>query len=357
VAKARTAEDFLAAIAADPDSDELRLVYADFLQEQNDPRGEFISLQIQRAMLERQGQKSSPDALKREKQLLKTHQKEWLQVFGGAFRLDDLHWERGFLSKAELKYTLPAREFQYLLDNPYLSTLSSLNVQTDSRELLPFLRQPSLKGLKILKGLKGEDATILLNEGAFPRLELVHWRYSRWGMEEPMLVNQHLESFKNAPSTLTEVQAEIVHYYRPSSLDAPDYLPLIQGPLGKNLKKISLSHSSIGAWLQLLPTLELPLTHLQIGITKWETPTLLLEKTETGWDTLTVDYGISTYSHISNVAPLFAGVPDNCLKHFTLKEGSSEKAVVAQAQAFLNFIATQPNAVLSLPKRIVGMMP
>jgi len=36
---------FLQAILDDPDNDDLRLVYADWLEERGDPRGEFIRLQ------------------------------------------------------------------------------------------------------------------------------------------------------------------------------------------------------------------------------------------------------------------------------------------------------------------------
>src|SRR5947208_9119202 len=42
---------FLAAIVDDPDDDSLRLIYADWLEEQGDPRGEFIRVQCALAQL------------------------------------------------------------------------------------------------------------------------------------------------------------------------------------------------------------------------------------------------------------------------------------------------------------------
>lgn len=44
-------EHFLQAIMADPDSDTPRLIYADWLEEQGDPRGEFIRVQCEAASL------------------------------------------------------------------------------------------------------------------------------------------------------------------------------------------------------------------------------------------------------------------------------------------------------------------
>jgi uncharacterized protein (TIGR02996 family) len=56
-------EPFLRAICADPEDDTVRLVYADWLDENGDPdRAEFIRLQIQRAQLKAGGE--SPKELK-----------------------------------------------------------------------------------------------------------------------------------------------------------------------------------------------------------------------------------------------------------------------------------------------------
>src|SRR3954451_22388779 len=41
--------DFLDAIADAPDDDDLRLIYTDWLDERDDPRGEFIRVQIELA--------------------------------------------------------------------------------------------------------------------------------------------------------------------------------------------------------------------------------------------------------------------------------------------------------------------
>ena len=63
--------ELLDAVYADPESDAARLVLADWLQENGDPRGELISLQLSRAAGTREGRA-------REKELLASGRKEWL---------------------------------------------------------------------------------------------------------------------------------------------------------------------------------------------------------------------------------------------------------------------------------------
>lgn len=83
----------LAAIYADPDDDAARLVYADFLQDRGDPRGEFITLQIGR------GDHSNSA---RERELWKKHGKQWLGSLGPIVR--DVEFRRGFLARATAKF-------------------------------------------------------------------------------------------------------------------------------------------------------------------------------------------------------------------------------------------------------------
>jgi uncharacterized protein (TIGR02996 family) len=72
---------------ADPDADEPRALYADWLTKQGDPRGEFIAL----------GLKEAADASlqKQLKALVKTHGKEWISPVRPYVRA--WTWRRGFL--------------------------------------------------------------------------------------------------------------------------------------------------------------------------------------------------------------------------------------------------------------------
>jgi uncharacterized protein (TIGR02996 family) len=69
----RNGPALLAAIYADPGSDEPRTIYADLLSGEGDPRGEFIQLQLQRAH-----GTATEAGKRRELALLKKHAKAWL---------------------------------------------------------------------------------------------------------------------------------------------------------------------------------------------------------------------------------------------------------------------------------------
>ena len=64
---------FLQVIQQTPDDDAPRLVYADWLEERGDPRGEFIRLQCRRLQLA-EGDPLRPLLLRREPK----YQQEWL---------------------------------------------------------------------------------------------------------------------------------------------------------------------------------------------------------------------------------------------------------------------------------------
>lgn len=80
---------FIDTIIANPDDDGPRLVYADWLEERGDPRGEFIRLQIQlngRKMLDESPSRhcGKENALRqRERQLLYGNEKKWLNGLPG----------------------------------------------------------------------------------------------------------------------------------------------------------------------------------------------------------------------------------------------------------------------------------
>ena len=82
----------LDAIYANPDDDAPRLIYADWLQECGDPRGEFIVMQF-----------ASKRDLAAERELIKKHKKAWLgplaTILGG-----ELEFRRGFPARGAAKF-------------------------------------------------------------------------------------------------------------------------------------------------------------------------------------------------------------------------------------------------------------
>lgn len=90
---------FLASILANPDDKKARLVYADLLQEQDDPRGTFIVLQCTRAELPDDDERV-PALDAQSKALLDKHKKAWT-AYGDN---KGARWEfrRGFVEKLSI---------------------------------------------------------------------------------------------------------------------------------------------------------------------------------------------------------------------------------------------------------------
>lgn len=88
----KTEADFLAEIWANPKDDGPREVFADWLLERNDPRGELIALQMTRA---RGG--ATLESLKQEQKLLAEHARTWMGPLEPAVQAKAYRFERGFL--------------------------------------------------------------------------------------------------------------------------------------------------------------------------------------------------------------------------------------------------------------------
>jgi uncharacterized protein (TIGR02996 family) len=129
-------EPFIAAIVAAPDDDAPRLVYADWLQDRKDPRGELISLQCLLAT------KPNDKKLKaREKTLLDSHAKTWLEPLA---RLDvvSCEWSRGFIEKAHVPgTTLAAKASAIFAAVPLLRKLETSLFSASNAKKVAGLRQ------------------------------------------------------------------------------------------------------------------------------------------------------------------------------------------------------------------------
>jgi len=92
-------ERFIEAVAAEPDDDGPRLVYADWLDERGDPRGRFVRTQVELARLPEDDPRRAP-LEEVQARLLLRHEQRWLG------ELDDLlpaehcgaEFERGFVA-------------------------------------------------------------------------------------------------------------------------------------------------------------------------------------------------------------------------------------------------------------------
>ena len=77
-----TESELLAAVLASPDDLPLRLVYADFLQERGDPRGELITVQCKLYQLGAGRSDQRATLRERERALLEAHGQRWLAELG-----------------------------------------------------------------------------------------------------------------------------------------------------------------------------------------------------------------------------------------------------------------------------------
>lgn len=141
--EARSA-DFEAAIRADPDDEGAYLVYADWLQQQGEPRGELICVQhalaVQKSQARTQNERffgARTMELERAELLLLMTQRERFagselaevhSVAGQRYLIDlfDLEWQLGFLRRAALPHSLRRDGMERSLWEPLLQSTSAL---------------------------------------------------------------------------------------------------------------------------------------------------------------------------------------------------------------------------------------
>jgi uncharacterized protein (TIGR02996 family) len=157
----RDPAELFAAVYANPDDDGPRAVLADLLQEQGDPRGEFIALQLARG---RGGKRS-----RRESELLKKHGREWLGAIAPALPKDGVVFERGFLAKCRTINSRGLSGATAICEAVEWATVEELTL--GPWQFLPELL-PSLRALRVLttEGDAGELRS-------HPKLEKLHIKF------------------------------------------------------------------------------------------------------------------------------------------------------------------------------------
>jgi uncharacterized protein (TIGR02996 family) len=136
--RARGAE-LLAAVYADPIADAPRLVYADWLLERSDPRGELIALQCRLQRLDDAGHA-------RIKELLAVHQAEWLAPLAPLVLAESTIFKRGFLAVCELDPSKRRADLGSLATNPSWSTVEML-FGTSASTMATLLAKAPLRAL------------------------------------------------------------------------------------------------------------------------------------------------------------------------------------------------------------------
>jgi uncharacterized protein (TIGR02996 family) len=168
------AEQFLLSLAERPFDRSLRLVFADWLLEQNDPRGEVIALS-------ERGDLSLTER-RRVHRLTELHAARWLGPLLPLADLPNTKFEGGFLST--LVCRAPDRESTWVsaAGDPRLSTVKSLVLPTgrEASEAAVFLRHPRLVNVKRLQA--SSIAWSLLQLDPAPAFTLDTVAIASWGV-------------------------------------------------------------------------------------------------------------------------------------------------------------------------------
>lgn len=260
-----TGRALLEDIRENPDDDTPRLVYADWLTEQdNEPRAELIRLQVRRARLA-QGDKEAGRLLRREKALVKEHP-EWVNLtesgITGELRrgfIEHLHTEPESLlaSGAELFASHPIRsvtlratdshlsQLRQIAEQPWLSSLRALRVQKVSGAMSGLgdagaeglLRSPHLTSLKVLELYAGNCTSHTAGLiAALPHLQLT---------ELELTYNQILAAGARALARAAHL-ANLTRLELGSTfISADGAVMLAESPHLRNLRVLNLSRTGI----------------------------------------------------------------------------------------------------------------
>lgn len=129
--------DFLRWLAEAPADRSRRHAFADWLQEQGNPRGEFMALQLSSNL--------EPKAQKRMAALQKKHERDWLRAFWKSKRNGSIRFQGGVLTGIDLVHWGPAGNAPPP-DEPQLATLERLWIDGGASEALRELIASPLLG-------------------------------------------------------------------------------------------------------------------------------------------------------------------------------------------------------------------
>ena len=207
-----------------------RAVYADWLIEQGDPRGEFITLQLANA--------ERPAMSKRESELLARHYDDWMGPLANV--VDYVLFRRGFLASCRAQKPALAH-----LDDPAWSTVEHLNT-----ELPEIVRQPAMRALQKLS-TNARALVALCKQAPLPQIRSALVRISRCppkGWSEVVGVD-----------SLPQLRDLVLLHT--SSAGTTDWEWFLATPLARQLTSLTLAMSidrldtlDLGHWLAVLDT-------------------------------------------------------------------------------------------------------
>jgi uncharacterized protein (TIGR02996 family) len=194
-----TSEDqLLTAIFAEPQIDEHRRVYADWLCTRGDPRGEFIALQL----AEHDGL-ATKLTRERARELTRMHAKTWLGPLDHVLDRKSVVFERGFPIRANCKPGV--RKPEQFFGEPSWATFEHL-----SDPPLALLQQPNLGSLHSLSLHRDQVRQLLQRPPPVPTLDALEVRATKGQGSVPFFDEQDLYTRSTWLPTLASLR--FVHY-------------------------------------------------------------------------------------------------------------------------------------------------
>jgi uncharacterized protein (TIGR02996 family) len=234
-----TGDDLCAAVFADPDSDEPRLVYGDYLLEREDSRGEFIQLQLARG--------PRGPITEREHALFAAHVAAWCEPLFSALAPESIVFERGFLARCRAQdRTVALRD---VIGHPAWLTVEEL--RSSEQMLIVHRCLRSLRRLATaiegLAALAGVDHPVRLEHAEIAEMTFRDHYHDPWrqSSEAAWLVAEQIGSLVQLRSLTITTELD------PSS---PRVHELLASPLGHQLTSLGFHGEavSLGAWDQVL---------------------------------------------------------------------------------------------------------
>ena len=210
----------LAEVWADPDADAPRLVYADWLLQHGDPRGEVIVLQVQ------------GNDERRARQLIKKYGRSMLGVLAPVVYQPT--FERGFVSDCTVEiHSAKQRE---LLWHPAWATVTSVTAYDPA-----VLESPAMKSLRVVRSLFIEDlARLSAREQPFA-IESLEQLVLNLDEDEPhWRALYDMGAFENLRELGVSIDDE-----GDADVSFERWKWLLQGKLGKRLNRLRVDMSGI----------------------------------------------------------------------------------------------------------------
>ncbi len=229
---------FLHDILARPDDDAPRLIYADWLEEHNNPRGEFIRVQCALAQLAPEDPRRWP-LEQRERELLVEHEPKWLP---GWNLTGEWQFRRGFVDEITVtseEYLRSASQCfeQAPIRHLRLRGVYSTAVRSGEDPIGQVARSPYLSRLSRLSLLGPLDPLVFLDFAFAPDLQqLTELRLSGFNLEEDDLI-----VWRN---TLDRPRLRRLDLSR-SQLSPIAFRMLTETPLFTDLVSLSLAHTDL----------------------------------------------------------------------------------------------------------------